>query len=138
MRARYARNPMKIYSSRTDDDGYEVVEYAPPSARNVRAAIKAAVAGFQKIYGPRLAQVWLYGSRATGEHSPDSDVDLLVVLHSEYPMHVEAEVLRSVANPIRGEYGVFVDAQPTTLEQLLTGDDDYHHFIRKEGHRVDV
>ena len=28
---------------------------------------------------PEIAQVWLYGSRARGDHRPDSDIDLAIV-----------------------------------------------------------
>ena len=34
------------------------------------------------LYGPRLKQVLLYGSRARGDHREDSDYDVLVVLES--------------------------------------------------------
>jgi predicted nucleotidyltransferase len=41
---------------------------------------------------PKIRQVWLYGSRARGDHRPDSDIDLAIVMsfaewwdwHEEY------------------------------------------------------
>jgi predicted nucleotidyltransferase len=36
--------------------------------------------GLEKIYGPRLRGVYLFGSRARGDDGPDSDLDVLVVL----------------------------------------------------------
>ena len=35
---------------------------------------------FDVVYGPRLAQLVLYGSHARGDASPGSDIDVLVVL----------------------------------------------------------
>ena len=37
-----------------------------------------------KLYGPRLKQVLLYGSRARGDHQRDSDYDILVVLEPPF------------------------------------------------------
>jgi predicted nucleotidyltransferase len=34
----------------------------------------------RSIYGERLAKIILYGSYARGEQTPESDIDLLVVL----------------------------------------------------------
>ncbi len=126
------------HTSTIDSAGYEVVAYRPPPEKAVRVAIREAVAGYQRVFGERLAFVWLFGSRARGDHRPDSDVDLLVVLHEEKPMHVESDLLCSVSNPIRRSCGVFIDGHPTTLEHLENSDDDFHYFVRKEGRRVDA
>jgi predicted nucleotidyltransferase len=37
--------------------------------------------GLQEIYGPRLEGLVLFGSQARGDALPDSDIDILVVLH---------------------------------------------------------
>jgi len=55
-----------------------------PSDEAVRAAIAAAVDGYRRVFGERLAFVWIFGSRATGTNRPDSDVDLLAVLPKEH------------------------------------------------------
>ena len=36
----------------------------------------------KNMYGGLLESVWLYGSRARGDHRPDSDLDLLLVTTS--------------------------------------------------------
>ena len=36
---------------------------------------------FEALYGDRLVQLVLFGSRARGDAEPDSDIDVLVVLH---------------------------------------------------------
>jgi len=82
--------------------------------------------------------VWLFGSRARGDHRPDSDVDLLVVLRAEADLLADLDLIHAVANPLRLSSGVFVDGHATTLQELETSDDEYHYFIRREGRRVDV
>lgn len=39
--------------------------------------------GLEELYGPRLERMVLFGSQARGDAAPDSDVDVLVVLHGE-------------------------------------------------------
>lgn len=109
-----------------------------PSEGTVAAAVADAVSGYRRVFGDRLAQVWLFGSRALGTHRPDSDVDLLVVLREEGRIGSELDLLYSVAEPIRLAHGVFIDGHPTTLDRLEAEDDDFHYFIRREGKRVDA
>ena len=112
--------------------------HRPPSEEAVEAAIAEAVVGYRRVFGERLAQVWLFGSRAVGNHRPYSDVDLLAVLHEEGPIGRELDLLYSVAEPIRLAYRVYIDGHPTTLRELETSDDDFHFFVRSEGRRVDA
>ena len=39
--------------------------------------------GLKELYGDRLAYITLYGSQARNEATPDSDIDILVVLHGK-------------------------------------------------------
>jgi predicted nucleotidyltransferase len=47
--------------------------------------------GLEQLYGERLAGVYLFGSFARGEATPDSDVDILVVLDevTDYGQEIE-------------------------------------------------
>ena len=40
--------------------------------------------GLLDIYGNQVDRILLYGSRARGDHRPDSDIDILVVLKDEF------------------------------------------------------
>lgn len=40
-------------------------------------------AGLEELYGPRLERLVLFGSQARGDATPESDVDVLVVLHGD-------------------------------------------------------
>lgn len=116
----------------------KVVECPALSEATVAEAIRQVVDGYKKVFGDRLAQVWLFGSRARGDHRPDSDVDLLVVLHTEAGLLADLDLMHSVDAPLRQALGVFVDPHPTTLRELESSEDDFHYFIRREGRRVDV
>ena len=109
-----------------------------PSEETVQVAIAEAVDGYRRVFGKRLAQVWLFGSRALGTHRPDSDADLLVVLHEEGAIGAELNLLYSVAKPIRLTHRVCIDGHPTTLQELESSDDDFHYFVRREGRRLDA
>lgn len=113
-------------------------QQAGPSDATVADAISQAIDGYQRVFGDRLAQVWLFGSRATGRHGPDSDVDLLVVLHEERDVCNDIDLIVSVDLPLQSKLGVFVEGRPTTVRGLEESDDEFHYFIRREGRRVDV
>lgn len=116
----------------------KVVECPALSEATVTEAIRQVVHGYKREFGDRLAQVWLFGSRARGDHRSDADVDLLVVLHTEAGRLADLDLMLSVDAPLRQALGVFIDPHPTTLRELETSDDDFHYFVRREGRRVDV
>jgi predicted nucleotidyltransferase len=39
---------------------------------------------FSKLWGDKLSAVYLYGSQARGDFHPDSDVDILAVIHGDF------------------------------------------------------
>lgn len=117
---------------------WRAVATDPHTEEAVQAAVAEAVDGYRRVFGDNLAQVWLYGSRAIGTHRPDSDVDLLAVLYDMVPLPDARRVLSSVAYPIRRAHRVRVDGQVTTVEELETNDNDFHHYVRVEGRRIDT
>lgn len=64
--------------------------------------------GLSDIYLERLRGVFLYGSRARGDHSPDSDVDILVVLDGIGPYSIELKRTSELASNLSLESGVIV------------------------------
>jgi predicted nucleotidyltransferase len=53
---------------------------------------REAAAALADGFGERLRSVWLYGSRARGDHQLDSDLDLLVVLDAVGAWRAEHDV----------------------------------------------
>lgn len=48
--------------------------------KRLQTVLAATKKGLQKLYGPRLKGLVLYGSYARGEATPDSDIDVAVIL----------------------------------------------------------
>ena len=61
---------------------------------STEAALREAKQALGELYGDRLARVVLYGSQARGDATPESDLDVLVVLRD--PVDVVAEIKRLV------------------------------------------
>ena len=48
--------------------------------KKLQTILAATKKGLQKLYGPHLKGLVLYGSYARGEATPDSDIDVAVIL----------------------------------------------------------
>lgn len=83
--------------------------------RSAEAAIADAVARLAAQLDPD--EIWLFGSRARGDHRPDSDIDLLVVLPDGLP--AERCTLRAVRQPLLGG-GAPVDVFPVARHAFAT------------------
>ena len=85
-----------------------------------------------EIYGERLDRVVLFGSRARGEASPDSDYDLAVFLKTLPNRWIELDRLARLRVTFFDEAGAFFDAKP----YLATAYNDHSplmHEVRQEG-----
>ncbi len=56
--------------------------------------------GLEELYGPRLERMVLFGSQARGDAAPDSDVDVLVVLHGDVRPGEEIERTGAVVSEV--------------------------------------
>ena len=52
----------------------------PPDDATVTKALQDFAAAVRRHYGDRLRGLYLFGSRARGDHTPESDADVAVVL----------------------------------------------------------
>lgn len=55
----------------------------PPTEEDVVRALRRFAAEVRRRHGERLRGVYLFGSRARGDHKPDSDADVAVVLDAD-------------------------------------------------------
>lgn len=85
------------------------------------------------LYGPRLKQVLLYGSRARGDHRDDSDYDVLVVLEGPIDWHAEMDQLARLSTGI----GIETAGKAILSLKSVTPDDlqkrtGFMHNVRNE------
>jgi uncharacterized protein len=52
----------------------------PPTEAEVAEALRHVAHSVREHYGNRLKGLYLFGSRARGDHKPDSDADIAIVL----------------------------------------------------------
>ena len=77
----------------------------------------------ERHFGDRLAAIYLFGSRARGEHRTDSDLDLAIVLkHIQQPLSSVDQDLLDLTYPIEIERGVHVQAWALPLESMAVVD----------------
>ena len=71
------------------------------------------------LYGARLVRVVLFGSYARGDATPESDVDVLVVLRETGSAYDEAWALSEVSTDLLTDYGLCTSFLPidTATEQ---------------------
>jgi uncharacterized protein len=88
-----------------------------------------------KLYGPRLKQILLYGSRARGDHRADSDYDVLVVLTPPFDWWEEVKRMAEISSQHTFDTGAILSLRPVTPEQIQerTG---FMHEVRREGVRI--
>ena len=88
-----------------------------------------------EIYGSRLDQVVLFGSRARGDARPDSDYDVAIFLHDMADRWRELDRLSDLRVQFFDQTGAFVVALPYLSESFNDGS-PLMHEIRRDGVRL--
>jgi predicted nucleotidyltransferase len=90
-------------------------------------------AGLEKIYGPRLRGVYLYGSAARDELTPDSDIDIAVVLDEIVDSFAEHERTGDLGADLSLEYNTLVSFLFVEEADFRRGRFAIHRIIKEEG-----
>jgi len=72
-------------------------------------------------YGSRLGKAMRYGSAARGSPSPESDLDLLVVLEDPVDVVAEARRLADRLHPVQLESEHYISAKAASAEEYEAG-----------------
>jgi len=85
------------------------------------AVLRRFRAGVADMYGDRLTRVVLFGSRALGDASPESDYDLAVFLRDMPDRLAEMDRLADLDTSLLDETGAFFHAMPIGLRLTASG-----------------
>ncbi len=99
-------------------------------------ALDRFVAEMHALYGDRLVDVILYGSRARGDADADSDIDTLIVLKSLGDFWTELSHVGAVANRISLDYDVVLSAIPVSVGDFERPETPALIASRREGVHV--
>ena len=89
-----------------------------------------------RLYGDRLAHLILYGSQARGDAEKYSDIDVMIVLKTEFDSHEEAKrTLRFIAD-LSLEYSAVITRIFISEDRFLGGDTGLLQNVRQEGIEV--
>jgi len=86
-----------------------------------------------KHYGVRLKKVILYGSVARGEATPESDIDLLVVLEGPVDVVAEVWVLTDLLYSLQLESDQYISAKAAPSDDYEAGRLQLYRNVHREG-----
>lgn len=94
------------------------------------ARIKARL---QDVYGDHLRGVVLYGSEARGEATPDSDIDILVLLTGPVTLGRDLRTIIHALYPLQLESERLIDATPVDIDVYEAGEFALYRNAKREG-----
>lgn len=88
------------------------------------AVVRELKERLRRRFGDRLVAVYLFSSRARGDHRPDSDADVAVFLKGEFPdpFDVEREIVED-GHDLLIERGLYI--QPWAFEERVLTDPEW-------------
>lgn len=90
-------------------------------------------ARLEEIYGPRLDRVILYGSHARGEATPDSDIDILIVLSGQLDHWKEIQRTSAMTAEVSIKYGIAISRMFATSAEAEAETQPFYENVRREG-----
>jgi len=90
----------------------------------------------EEIYGERLRGVYLYGSAARDQLTPDSDIDIAIILDDIKSRFEEHERTSQLGSDVSLEYNTLVSFLFVSEADYRKGRFAVHRTIREEGIRA--
>ena len=88
---------------------------------------------FEVLYGSLLVQMVLYGSQARDDATPDSDIDVLVVLQGPVQPGEEIRSTGDIVADLSLRYGVVIACVFMDEEQFMQEQGPLLRNVRREG-----
>lgn len=108
-----------------------------PKALYLHEALLRRIKDLLQIpYGDRLRGVVLYGSEARGESSPESDVDILVLLTGPVDLGKELHTIIETLYPLQLELDRVLEAFPVDEAEYLRRTYAWYRQAQKDEIRV--
>ena len=96
-------------------------------------AISELVSGLKKLYGDNLCRIILYGSKARGNATEDSDIDILIVLKKYNRWDEEFEKICNIVNDICYQYEILISCVIKQEKEFIMRNTPLLLNVRKEG-----
>jgi predicted nucleotidyltransferase len=87
----------------------------------------------ESLYGHRLKRVIVYGSWARGDASPDSDIDVAVVLDGPVRPGLEIDRMMDTIADLNLEYSTLISIYPVSEDDFHAVNSPLLMNIRREG-----
>lgn len=87
----------------------------------------------QAAFAERLHSVILYGSEARGEAEPDSDIDIMVLLHGPVDSFHDSQTCIRALYPLVLEIERPIHAQPVDAREYSAQEWPLYWEVKKEG-----
>lgn len=109
-----------------------------PFRKTARESLEDFVKESKKEFGARLSQILIFGSHARGDATPESDIDLLVVLKEPFDYPAIRNRLIDMAYAVTFDKGRMIHLSPALMgeQDFLTGNSPLLLNIRKEAKRA--
>ena len=106
------------------------MKHQPLLKENEQKAIAELKERLKALYGSRFNQALLYGSKARGDATQESDIDVLVVLNGLENFREARNQILHETNPIDLKHGVFLS--------VFAVDEDYFKKAREVPYYANV
>ncbi|WNZ23859.1 nucleotidyltransferase domain-containing protein [Leptolyngbya sp. NK1-12] len=100
---------------------------------NISTTLAACKWLLREYYGNRLQLLVLFGSAARQDLSPNSDLDLLVVLNPPIDYFSELRTIVDLLYPIQLEASHWISAKPALYSEFEAGATQLYRNIQQEG-----
>jgi predicted nucleotidyltransferase len=98
-----------------------------------KQAVKELIDELKKLYGDNLSCVILYGSKARGDATEDSDIDILVVLKNIQNFSLERKKVKEISWRLSYKYDLLLSIIIRSEQEYMRKDTPLLMNIEKEG-----